>query len=406
MTAFSRRTALGALGTVPLAASGVLATAGAAMAGGSTDGVIPAAIRYGGPYDRYLAHLASQDRFSGTVLVARRGRTVLARSYGMADKQRAIPNRIDTIFNLASAAKPFTGLAVVQLAERGKLRFYDKIGTHLSGFPAEVASKVTIHHLLTHTGGLTSYMGTDVERVYHSVEEWTETIQRRTRELTLRFTPGTDKAYSSEGYEILGEIVATVSGRPFQQYVREQIFAPAGMTDSAYYTRPRWLTDPRIAHPYIYQQDGSRVDGVRNLSAGATINGGFGSNAARGYVGSGGGGGFSTGPDLVRFALALQGDTLLKRPYRELYLGGKVSSPPLAGGAPADPRRGESFQAYGPIAGSFDDQRIASHGGGIAGGNTNWSIYLDTEWVGVVLANYDLVDFPAIIDQEREAVAG
>jgi CubicO group peptidase (beta-lactamase class C family) len=404
MSAFSRRTALGVLGTVPLTAGGILATAGAAAAGGSGGGAVPAALRPGGAYDRYLAELAGQDRFSGTVLVARHGRAVLARSYGMADRERAILNRTDTIYNLASGAKPFTGLAIVQLAEQGKLKFYDKIGTYLNGFPTEIASKVTVHQLLTHTGGLTGFTG-DLDRIFHSVAEWTQYTQRRTRALSLRFTPGTDKAYSSEGYEILGEIVATVSGQPFQEYVREHIFKPAGMADSAYFTRARWLTDERIAHPYIYQQDGSRVDGVRNLDAGATINGGFGSNAARGFVGSGGGGGFSTAPDLVRFALALQGDKLLKRPYRELYLGGKVSSPPLGGGGPADPRRGEPFQAYGPIANSFNDQRIAGHGGGIAGGNTNWSIYLNTEWVGVILANYDLHDFPAIIDQEREAIA-
>lgn len=402
MTTFSRRIVLGALGTVPIAASGVLATGGAGAAG---ERAVPAALRPGGAYDRYLARLASQDQFSGTVLVARRGHPVLARSYGMADRQRGIPNRTDTIYNLASAAKPFTGLAIVKLAEQGRLKFYDTIGAHLDGFPAEVASKVTIHHLLTHTGGLTGYMGTDVERIFHSVQEWTDSIARRTRELTLRFPPGTAKAYSSEGYEILGEIVATVSGQPFQEYVREHVFEPAGMVDSGYYTRTRWLTDERIAHPYIYQRDGSRVDGVRNLAAGATINGGFGSNAARGFVGSGGGGGFSTAPDLVRFALALRGDKLLDRPHRELYLGGKVSSPPLGGG-PADPRRGESFQAYGPIAAAFNAQRIVSHGGGIAGGNTNWSIYLDTEWVGVILANYDLLEFPPLIDEEREAVAG
>ncbi|BCB88144.1 serine hydrolase domain-containing protein [Phytohabitans suffuscus] len=404
MAQLTRRTALGVLGTVPLAAGGILPSR-PAPAGASGRRGVPQALR---AYDRYLAGQAEQDLFSGTMLVAHRGRTVLARSYGMADKQRGVPNRTDTIYNLASAAKPFTGLAVVQLAERRGLRFYEKIGTYLDGFPDQVATQVSIHHLLTHTGGLTGFTG-DIERVFHSVAEWTEYSRQRTRELSLRFTPGTDKAYSSEGYEILGEIVATVSGQPFQQYVREHIFAPAGMTDSAYYTRSQWLTNPRIAHPYIYQQDGTRADGVRDLDAGATINGGFGTNAARGFIGSGGGGGFATAPDLVRFAQALRDDTLLKRPYRELYLGGKVSSPPLAGPtppSPADPRRGEPFQAYGPIAASFNDQRIASHGGGIAGGNTNWSIYLDTEYVGVILANYDLHDIQAVIDQEREAIAG
>lgn len=97
---------------------------------------------------------------------------------------------------------------------------------------------------------------------------------------------------------------------------------------------------------------------------------------------------------------------LLKRPYRELYLGGKVSSSPLGGGAPVHPaarRNDPGVRADRRVLQRPADRR---HGGGIAGGNTNRSIYLDTEWVAVILANYDLVDFPRIIDQEREAVAG
>ncbi|GAA3847247.1 serine hydrolase domain-containing protein [Amycolatopsis tucumanensis] len=394
MTAFSRRAALSA---VPLA-TGLLAAPPAAAAGSST--AVPAALRPGGAYDRYLAQRAAEDRFSGTVLVARGGRPVLVRSYGMADQEHGVPNRDDTIFNLASGAKPFTGLAVVQLAEQGKLRFHDKIGDHLDGFPAEVATRVSVHHLLTHTGGLTS--ATSEGRIFTSVEERTEYLARSTRELSLRFVPGSDKAYSSEGYEILGEIVATVSGQPFQDYVRQHIFEPAGMRDSAYCTRADWLANVRIAHPYVYLQDGSRVDGVRDLSAGSTINGGFGSNAARAFVGSGGGGAFSTAPDLVRFALALRDGRLLGHAYRDLYTGGKISSPPMRGGAP----RGETFQAYGPLVGLVEGQRIVNHGGGIAGGNTNWSIYLDTDWVAVILANYDLPDFPDVIEQERQALLG
>jgi beta-lactamase family protein len=186
----SRRSALGLMGAVPLAAG------------------VPAAPRISQEYGRFLKKLGDEDQFSGTVLVAHRGRTVFTRSYGMADKDRSIPNRTDTIFNLASGAKPLTGLAVVQLAERRR----------------------------------------------------------------IRRTPGED-----------------------------------------------WLTNERIAHPYIYQtSDGSRVDGVRNLDAGSTINGGFGSNSARAFIGSGGGGGFATAPDLVRFALALSGGKLLCRPFHEL----------------------------------------------------------------------------------------
>lgn len=401
-----RRSALGLIGSVPLAAGAVLAAPGIVEAGGdpAPRGGVPQGLRPGGAYDRFLEKLAVEDEFSGTVLVAHRGRHVLARSYGMADKERSIPNRTDTIYCLASAAKPFTGLSIVQLAQQGRLRFYEKVGTYVTGLPDEIANQVTVHQLLTHTSGVAFPPSMDEKRIFNSVAERLEYDKEVMRRLELDYVPGTGKAYSSAGFALLGHVVSAVSNQLFHEYVQEHIFAPAGMTSSAYYTRPDWLTNERIAHPYIYQTDGSRVDGVRNLDAGATINGGFGSNAARAFIGSGGGGGFASAPDLVRFALALQNGKLLNGPFTHLYINGKVSGAPLGGRpAPAGP---EVFSAYGVIAAIHGDQRVIGHGGGIAGGNTNWSIYLDTDWVGVILANYDLHDIESIIQQERRAIAG
>ncbi|SEF93402.1 CubicO group peptidase, beta-lactamase class C family [Nonomuraea solani] len=394
MTRPSRRAALGLLGAVPLTASEVLAGTGAART--------PADLRPGGSFDRYIKDLAEQDKFSGTVLLAHRGRPVLARAYGMADKEKAIPNRIDTIYALASASKPFTGLAVCRLAQQKKIKFYDKIGAYLDGFPKEIAEHVTVHQMLTHTAGMTDPTNsTPTGHIFTSIEERNQDIARRGRAQKLRFTPGTAKEYASMGYELLGELVATVSGQPFHEYVREHVFVPAGMTDSAYYTTPEWLANERIAHPYMWQEDGSRVDGVRNLDKGGG-SGVVGSNSARAFIGSGGGNGFSTAPDLVRFALALQRNKLLKQAHTDLYVSPKVSGAPLREGPP-DPARGEPFQAYGPIASIYNDRRFIAHGGGIAGGSTNWSIYLDLDWVAVVLCNYDL-DIEPIINHERRLI--
>ncbi|GAA1565723.1 serine hydrolase domain-containing protein [Kribbella hippodromi] len=390
MTSTTRRTALGLLGAIPLATSNLLP----ANAKPSTTV---------GNYDRYLKDLAAQDKFSGTVLLTHHGRPVLVRAYGMADKERRIPNRIDTIYNLASAAKPFTGLAIVQLAAQNRVRFDDTIGKHLSGYP-EATARVTIHQLLTHTSGLANFPGSgDVKHVTNSVAEETAYHNARHRLATPQFTPGSRNSYSSTGFSILGEIVEKISGQAFHEYVRLNIFRPAGMTSSAYYTRPDWLTNRRIAHPYIYQSDGTRIDGVRNLDAGAVLNGGQGTNAARAFLGSGGGGGFSSAPDLLKFAQALaRPGTLLNSAYTEVYLSAKYPQSPLNGGPPP---KGHQFAAYGPISGITANQRLTSHGGGIAGGNTNWTIYRDTDWLGVILCNYDL-DIPAIIAQERATVLG
>ncbi|MBN6039368.1 serine hydrolase [Amycolatopsis sp. 195334CR] len=383
---------------------GMAAAVGGALAlpGTAAATPVPGAMLPGGRYDRYLRRLADADQFSGTVQVAYRDHPVLTRSYGMADKEQGIPNRTDTVYALASASKPFTGLAVVQLAEQDKLRFHDTLGMHLGGFAADVAGKVTVHHLLTHTSGLAHPGPAGPEHIFTSVEERTAYLARRTREMVLKDAPGTTKAYNSPAYDLLGELVATVSGKPFHTYVLDHIFTPAGMGRSAYHTRPEWLSDPRIAHPYALQADGSRVDCVRHLDKGAVLGGAPGSNSARGFIGSGGGNGFSTAPDLLSFARALREGKLLGRAYHELYVNGKISAAPMG---PVDPLRGESFHAYGPVAGLYRKQRVLGHGGGIAGGSTNWSIYLDRDWTGVVLCNYDL-DVEAIIAEEREAVLG
>ena len=120
----------------------------------SGDDQIPPDTLPGGAYDRYVAELAAEGTFSGVVLLSHRGRTVLSRSYGMADKEKGIPNHEGIAFNLSSAGKPFGAVAILQLAQQGKLKLSDTVGTHLTGFAKDIAEQVTIHHLLSGTSGL------------------------------------------------------------------------------------------------------------------------------------------------------------------------------------------------------------------------------------------------------------
>ncbi|MFD0475441.1 serine hydrolase domain-containing protein [Nonomuraea thailandensis] len=337
------------------------------------------------------------------MLIAHRGKTVLTRSYGWADKEGGVRNEADTIYCLASGSKPFTALAIIQLAQAGKLRFTDTVGTLLKGYPQETAGHVTIHHLLTHSSGLQNLVGVEEGQLHNSVEEATAFWNEQRRKPKPQFTPGSQYSYSSLGMQILGEIVTTVSGQPFHEYVKEHIFDPAGMTDSAYYTRNDWTTNKQIAHPFLYQEDGSRIDGIRHLDAvsqwpGSPPN----ANGGRAFIGNGGGHGFSTAPDLVKFALALDGEKLAKRPYIDLFITPKFPTQPAGGTSPAGLH---GFMGYGIIAGISRDERTLGHGGGIAGGNTNWTIYRDRDLMGIFLSNYEL-DTQAIIDQERKAVFG
>lgn len=372
----NRRSALGVMGTVPLAAGGLLAATGTASAGGATGRArIPAGLRPGGEFDRFVRQQAANDRFSGTVLLVNRGRTVLSRSYGMADKERSIRNGPDTVFALASVSKVFVGVAVAQLAEAGKIAYEAKLGTYLDGFPAEIADTVTVHQMLTHTSGMGDYHQENPE--YPRLQDtWTSADQvmdgtmaliRRNR---LHFTPGTGYLYSNSAFVTLGAIVAKVSGLSYYDYVRRYVFKAAGMTGADFYARPQARNDRRIAHPYTTMSSGRRED-----------------LAGRDFMGLPDGGAFATAPDMARFTSALNGHKLLSRLHTELITTPKV---PIATLPPKDGKPAKTmFAGYGPDSALVNGQRILGHNGGSQGIDTAWYTYPYSEWTTVILCNYD-----------------
>ncbi|GAA0582713.1 serine hydrolase domain-containing protein [Actinomadura livida] len=392
------------LGWGGLAAAGVVA-GGAQLVGvrpGHADpgpsGPIPRDALPGGAYDRYVAGLAAQDKFSGVVLLAHRGRTVLSRSYGWADKERRVRNHQDVAFNLSSAGIPFPPVAILQLLQQGRLALTDTVGTHLDGIDGDIAEQVTIHHLLTSTSGIDA-PAPDVQRVFNSREEVREYKRQWVRQATLVAVPGSNDAsnvHSAGGgaaNAMATQIVEAVTGTTFWDYMHEHVFERAGMTGSAYYTRDQWLADEHIAHPYMRQPDGSRVDGVRNLDKDSLSRQGPGENPGRSFVGNV----FATAPDLVRFAEALRNATVLNRPYAHLYTGSNGPG-----------RQPTSFHAYSGVLHIVNGrERVSGRGGGTGGVSANWNIYLDSDWVGVVLSNYDdLEEFGEILRREQEAITG
>ncbi|MEO3751452.1 serine hydrolase domain-containing protein [Streptomyces sp. B6B3] len=397
-------TAAGMMATGAVAA-GVVAT-GTPLVGARTghaapalsDADIPPDALPGGAYDQYIERLAAEDRFSGVVLLAHQGRTVLSRSYGMADEERGIENHEGVAFNLASASQPFLAVAVLQLLQRGELTLSDTVGTHLDGIATDIAEQVTIHHLLTSTSGIDAPMP-DWQRVFTSKEEVHEHNLQWARQATLVGVPGAGADAhlpgGGAGLAMAAQIVETVTGLTFWDYVHEHILGRSGMTGSAYFTRTQWLEDEHIAHPYMLQSDGSRVDAVRNLDKGS-LGQAPDRNPGRSFIGYSSGEGFATAPDLVRFGQALLDGTVLGGPYADLLTGAKAP-----GGTPT------SFATYaGPLHLVNGSQWVFGRGGGGGGIAANWNIYLDTGWVGVVLSNYDGIPIQEILQQERQALTG
>jgi CubicO group peptidase (beta-lactamase class C family) len=303
----------------------------------------------------------------------------------MADKARTMPNGPDTLFGLASVAKLFNAVSVAQLAQRGKLQYYDTIGMHVDGFAAEIADRVTIHHLLTHTSGLGDFFGDpgfwETALTWTSVQQVTDGIGQFVRKETLAFPPGAGYQYSNSAYHLLGEIVARVSGQEYDDYVREHIFRTARMGNADFYTLPQIREDRRIAHGY-YRPEGS-ADRIDNLNEQIFAPGAF-----------------ATCAEMQRFAHALWEERLLNPAYTRLTLSPKVPTLP-----PPGPDLLTVFTGYGPGATLAGDRWSYGHNGGASnGGVIDLVFYPDSGYVTVIMSNYEVESIRGIPGLARKLI--
>ncbi len=175
---------------------------------------------------------AAGDRFAGAVLLANNGRPVFEEVYGLADRDRRIPNTLKTRFRIGSMNKMFTATAILQLLQAGKLRLDDPLGKYLTDYPnKEIATKVTIKQLLTHTGGTGDTFGPEFDA--HRLE--LRTLQDYVKRYGGRgpqFEPGSRWEYSNYGFVLLGVVIEKASGENYYDYARKHIYEPAGMTST------------------------------------------------------------------------------------------------------------------------------------------------------------------------------
>lgn len=255
--------------------------------------------------DRDLRNLTGRG-FAGSVLLVENGSVLLNQGYGLADRAGGRPVTPDTGFDIGSLVKPFTATAILKLESRGKLRRADPIARFLPNVPADKAS-ITIQQLLAHSSGLPDIVDRASAPVdytpafdYEAVSR--DEIVRRALAAKLLSAPGVRVQYSNLGYSLLGVIVEIASGEPYEQFVGETIFRPAGMTHTGY-RLPAWQRDQLavgyrgasawgtpLDHPWL--PDGPSW----NLRA----NGGM----------------ISTTGDLRRWLDALAGETLLSPPEK------------------------------------------------------------------------------------------
>lgn len=314
----------------------------------------------------YLDRQTQADEFSGVVMVAKNGKPIFHKAYGLANQNYNAPNQLDTKFNLGSINKTFTKIAIAQLAEQGKLTFDDRLGKHLPDYPnRQAAEKVTISQLLSMSSGIGDFFGEKYETTpknkIRSLQDYLHLFANE----ALLFEPGTSRRYSNGGYIVLGAIIEAVTGQDYYNYVRDHIFKPAGMQNTDSYEMDAAV--PNLATGYTRRGSDNERENIVRRSNIYTAPG----------RGSSAGGGYSTAEDLLKFTLALQQGKLLGPEYTRWMLGDPMSDPPA--------------RAAGKTSASLI--KTTNGGLGIAGGAAGINAMVEqdiaTGYTIIVLSNYD-----------------
>ena len=332
--------------------------------------------------DEYMTAAARVNRFSGSILVARNNQLVTSKGYGMANLETQTPNSAQTKHRIGSLTKQFTAMGIMMLQERGKLNVNDSVCKYLAACPA-LWQPVTVRHLLTHTSGIPNYTDfpdfaqTRLQTV--NPVSFVETFKNK----PLEFVPGEKFNYSNSGYYLLGLIIERASGKPYAEFLRENIFIPLGMTNTSYEN----IRTPGINHAVGYSPQGdtlvkaSFVDVSIPFSAGALS---------------------STTEDLLRWDAALYTTKLVsQKSLDEIFTPFK------------------SNYGYGWGITKQYNRRVVAHSGGITGFTSFIARFPDDRVTVIVLSNNEDAPSQKIggaltaivfgedykIPQERRAVA-
>ena len=217
--------------------------------------------------DQVFAEWDKPDSPGAALSIIRDGEIIYKRGYGMANLEYDIPIAPTTIFDIASVSKQFAGFAIATLLHEGKLALDDDIRMHLPDVP-DFGTKITIRHLVHHTSGLRDWVQTlviaggqmdDVISFKHILK-----MVRRQRE--LNFEPGTAFLYSNTGYNLLAEIVETITGDTFREWTDANIFKPLAMTNTHFHDDHEMIVKNR-AYSYLSIKDGGFKNAVNNLTA-------------------------------------------------------------------------------------------------------------------------------------------
>ncbi len=301
--------------------------------------------------DAFLKPVLDYDLISGCVLIAKGGNILLAKGYGPANREYDIPNTPETKCRLGSMTKQFTAAAIMLLEERGLLSVDDTLAKYYPDYPD--GGRITLHHLLTHTSGIPNYNNMPDYDEKHVQPYTIDQVINWFKVKPLQFEPGSQFAYSNSGFVLLAGIIEKVSGMPYADFLRRNIFEPLGMSGSGQDVFTTVLPNRATGHVgdgrTVYQtpyRDMPFMSGAGSL--------------------------YSTVNDLFLWDQALYTDRLLSKASRD-----RIFTPY------------RNNYGYGWFIEKRQDRPAISHGGAINGFLTNIDRFVDDTVVVIALFNYE-----------------
>ena len=352
---------------------------------------------------RCIAARAEKLDFTGVVSIARPGGTTTYLR-GALGGPGSVAISAESRFNLASAGKMFTAIAVAQLIDAGKVGLDDPIGRHVDGLTAEAAA-VTVRQLLTHSSGLGNFFTLENLAAVQKARTVADLLPLVAAEKP-EFPPGTKFQYSNTGFLLLGRLVERVSGQSYEQYLGAHVFGPAGMAATGLNAGPpaaqaigmTAMPAPQPSAPGAPAREGGHKRMRLGPGGGDHPKGPLRPAAEAALHGNPAGGSYSTAADLQRFFAALLGGNLTSPAMLQQLTSRQIVAAPASEGKP------QLDYGLGFGLGAFAGHLWFGHNGGAPGVNAEAAAFPDDRTTVVVLSSRDPPTASALYRELRAAV--
>ncbi|OOM80656.1 penicillin-binding protein 4* [Clostridium puniceum] len=307
---------------------------------------------------KYMDRYSKKNEFSGSILIAKDDEVLLNKGYGIADYNKRLPNKPQTIFEIASLTKQFTATAILMLQEQKLLNVNDSLSTYISDYPN--GDDITIYNLLTHTSGIPDYLdyADSIDTENHNLVYTPEELIKLFKNEPFNFNAGTSFEYSNSNYILLGYIIEKASNITYEDYIENNIIVPLNLTSTGFLSNETDVKNKSIGYYFINKHsnehaEAPKMEGLMSYSAGEI---------------------YSTSEDLLKWENALFSEELItKESLNEMF-------------TPYLNNYGYGWFTYE----NEDEDKIVFHSGNLPGYTSFVEKNLDKNYLIIILCNENI----------------